>query len=88
MAQVKSARAEMDSDARQAAQLAERMASLAKQSIEDDLTTRHVAAMQRVMAEAAKGLAPAEGEAAGKGADAPERGGSAASGGNAPGEQR
>jgi hypothetical protein len=78
VAQVKSARSEMDSDARQAALLAERMASVAKQSIEEDLTTRHVAAMQRVMAEAAKGLATAEGgEVAGKSADAQERGGSA-----------
>lgn len=85
MAQVKSARAEMDSDARQAALLAERMASVAKQSIEDDLTTRHVSAMQRVMAEVAKGLAEG-GEAAGKGADAPQRGGNAGGSGT-PGER-
>ena len=75
MAQVKAARAEMDSDARQAALLAERMSEAARAAVEADLTERHAEAMQRVMEKAAK--TPLDGgEAGGAGGAAPERGGS------------
>ena len=86
VAQVKSARAEMQSDARQAALLAERLSEAARENIEADLTERHVAAMQRVMAEAAKSAAPpGGGEAGDKGAGAPDRGSSEGRGGGTPG---
>ena len=81
VAQVKSARAERDSDAKAAALVAEQLSEAARQTIEDDLTQRHAAAVQRVLAQAAKGAAAEQGgEAAGKGAGAPERGGSGSGG--------
>ena len=74
VAQAKSAREGMESDAKQAAELAEHLSQVLQRSVEADLTEKHMASMQRITAAAlAKSFPPEGGEEAQGGA-----GGSAA----------
>ena len=78
VAQAKSAREGMESDAKQAEELTERLGAVLQRNMEADLTERHVTAMQRAAAAAlAKSLPPDGGEAKGANAAAapppPER---------------
>ena len=71
MAQAKSAREGMEADAKQAAELAERLSEVLQRSMEADMTEKHVAALQRAAAAAiSKSLSPESGQAEGANAAA------------------